>query len=381
MPEMNKIRISHTETHKLLMPLKKYCLTSPDINGILFVVVVLRKLAMPVAGGVPCVGSTFFMPVSERKYYMAKNFLTYEQQLHILEYDKQLAIPNHEYATKKLEELSYYSLIGGYKSLFKHAPSNKYIHGVTFDELVSFYYFDEELRTLFLKYILHVERHIKSMFSYHFCEKYGEQQSMYLDINNYNHTRKNHRELLRLTHSLQKVIATPSKYAYIEHSVNTYHNVPLWVATNALTFGQISKMYQYATTDIRTKISKNFQNVSEKQLHQFINIIGKCRNVCAHGERLFSFRINETIPDTLLHQKLQIIQNNNHYVYGKQDLFAVVIALRYLISNDEFRLFKTALSKLIKTVIKQCPHLTEKQLLDNMGFPANWDKISRYKKI
>ena len=122
---------------------------------------------MPVAGGVPCVGSTFFMPVSERKYYMAKNFLTYEQQLHILEYDKQLAIPNHEYATKKLEELSYYSLIGGYKSLFKHAPSNKYIHGVTFDELVSFYYFDEELRTLFLKYILHVERHIKSMFSYH----------------------------------------------------------------------------------------------------------------------------------------------------------------------------------------------------------------------
>ena len=204
--------------------------------------VALRKLAMPVAGGVPCVGSTFFMPVSERKYYMAKNFLTYEQQLHILEYDKQLAIPNHEYATKKLEELSYYSLIGGYKSLFKHAPSNKYIHGVTFDELVSFYYFDEELRTLFLKYILHVERHIKSMFSYHFCEKYGEQQSMYLDINNYNHTSKNHRELLRLTHSLQKVIATPSKYAYIEHSVNTYHNVPFYFNERNITMDYKRRM-------------------------------------------------------------------------------------------------------------------------------------------
>lgn len=267
---------------------------------------------------------------------MAKNFLTYEQQLHTLEYDKQLAIPDYKYATKKLEELSYYSLIGGYKSLFKHAPSNKYIHGVTFEELVAFYYFDEELRTLFLKYILHVERHIKSMFSYHFCEKYGEQQSMYLDMNNYNHTRKNHRDLVRLTHSLQKAISLPSKYAYIEHSANAYHNVPLWVATNVLTFGQISKMYQYATT----------------------------------------VRINETIPDTLLHQKMQITRTNNHYVYGKQDLFAVVIALRYLISNDEFKQFKVALSKLIKTVLKQCSHLTEEQLLDNMGFPANWDKIS-----
>ena len=96
---------------------------------------------------------------------------------------------------------------------------------------------------------------------------------------------------------------------------------------------------------------------------------------------MFSFRINETIPDTLLHQKLQIPRTNNHYVYGKQDLFAVVIALRYLISIAEFKQFKTVLSKLIKTVLKQCPHLTEKQLLDNMGFPANWDKISRYSKV
>ena len=343
--------------------------------------VVLRKLAMPVAGGVPCVGSTFFIPVLERKSFMAKNFLTYEQQLHTLEYDKQLVVPNREYAAKKLEELSYYSLIGGYKSLFKHAPSNKYIHGVTFEELVAFYYFDEKLRTLFLKYILHVERHIKSMFSYYFCEKYGERQAMYLNMNNYNHTKRNHRDLSRLVYSLQKAISLPSKYAYIEHSANTYHNVPLWVATNALTFGQISKMYQYATTDIRTKISKNFQNVSEKQLHQFINIIGKCRNVCAHGERLFSFKINETIPDTLLHKKLKIQTVNNHYVCGKQDLFAIVIALRYLINTDEFNQFKSDLSKLIKSVLKQCPHLTEEQLLDNMGFPANWNKITRYRKI
>ncbi len=172
---------------------------------------------MPVAGGVPCVDSTFFIPVLERNYCMAKKFSTYEQQLHTLECDKQLVIPNHDYAIKKLEELSYYSLIGGYKSPFKHSPSNKYIHVVTFDELVVFYYFDEELRTLFLKYILHVERHIKSMFSYHFCEKYGNQQTMYLDINNYNHTKKNHNDLVRLTHSLQKAISLPNKHTYIEH--------------------------------------------------------------------------------------------------------------------------------------------------------------------
>ena len=196
---------------------------------------------------------------------MAKTFLTYQQQLQILEQDKQLSIPNHDYAKQMLEEISYYSLIGGYKSLFKHNASNKYAHGVTFDELVSFYYFDEELRTLFLKYILHVERHMKSMFSYHFCEKYGEQQCYYLDVNSYNYNKRNQQQVHRLVHSLQKAISVPSQYAYINHSANTHHNIPLWVATNALTFGQISKMYQYATTDLRTKISKNFTNISEKQ--------------------------------------------------------------------------------------------------------------------
>ena len=68
---------------------------------------------------------------------MAKTFLTYQQQLQILEQDKQLSIPNCDYAKQMLEEISYYSLIGGYKSLFKHNASNKYVHGVTFDELVS----------------------------------------------------------------------------------------------------------------------------------------------------------------------------------------------------------------------------------------------------
>ena len=102
---------------------------------------------------------------------MSKIFFTYEQQSNKLQQEKGLIIPDIISATKTLEQLSYYSLIGGYKQLFKHTPSQNYKYGVTFDELVAFYYFDEELRSLFLKYILHIERHIKSLLSYYFCEK------------------------------------------------------------------------------------------------------------------------------------------------------------------------------------------------------------------
>ena len=53
------IRILWFITHKLLLPLK-FHLTALGVDGIFPSVVVLRKLAMPAAGGVPCVGSIFY---------------------------------------------------------------------------------------------------------------------------------------------------------------------------------------------------------------------------------------------------------------------------------------------------------------------------------
>ena len=79
-----------------------------------------------------------------------KTFFTYEQQIEKLIKEKQLVISDIEFAKDTLQKLSYFSLIGGYKDLFKHKPSGKYLHGVTFEEITAFYYFDEELRTLFL---------------------------------------------------------------------------------------------------------------------------------------------------------------------------------------------------------------------------------------
>ncbi|MBQ1733523.1 MAG: Abi family protein, partial [Lachnospiraceae bacterium] len=135
-----------------------------------------------------CVSSLFFIL---EEPFVAKVFYTYQQQLDKLEIEKDLIIQDRNYAENKLKEISYYSLIGGYKQPFKHLPSGKYLRGVTFEEIVNLYYFDEEMRSLLLKYILHVERQIKSLLSYHFCEKYGDNQSQYLNANNYNNTPNN----------------------------------------------------------------------------------------------------------------------------------------------------------------------------------------------
>lgn len=105
------------------------------------------------------------------------------------------------------------------------------------------------------------------------------------------------------------------------------------------------------------------------------------RNVCAHNERLFSHKTYSEIPNTVLHKKLNISQNGTQYIMGKKDLFAVVIAFRYLLSREDFLIFKNELVKVIDRYLRKSSRISRGQLLDMMGFPENWRRITSYKKI
>ena len=55
---------------------------------------------------------------------MQKIFLNYDQQIEKLKNEKNLLIDNEAYAKEILKQTSYYSLIGGYKDIFKN-PTTK----------------------------------------------------------------------------------------------------------------------------------------------------------------------------------------------------------------------------------------------------------------
>ena len=76
--------------------------------------------------------------------------------------------------------------MGGYKHLFRISNTKKYKAGTSFEEIVSLYKFDAELRELFFKYLLQIERQMRSLMSYYFTEMYGAEQKQNLDANNYN---------------------------------------------------------------------------------------------------------------------------------------------------------------------------------------------------
>lgn len=313
---------------------------------------------------------------------MAKPFLTYQQQIEKLRNEKGLMISNEAYAEAVLRQNSYFALITGYKHLFKNKTTKKYKDGTKFEDIVALYEFDRDLRELFLKYLCRVERHIRSLVSYYFSEKHGELQQEYLDTTHYRYTGSNIQRVNKLISKLTNIIYdTDSQYEYIRHYVAQNHNVPLWVLLNTVTFGTLSKMYTLLPQDLQIKISSNFQGINESQLGQILSVLAKYRNVCAHNERLFSYRIRAGIPDLLLHQKLCIPKTGTQYKYGKSDLFSVVIALRYLLPKSDFLTLKMDLVLKIEEFKRRTTAIQERELLCAMGFPENWKSITRFRKI
>ena len=79
---------------------------------------------------------------------MQKIFLNYDQQIEKLKNEKNLLINNEAYAKEILKQTSYYSLIGGYKDIFKNPTTKKYKDGTRFEDIVELYYLDVYKRQL-----------------------------------------------------------------------------------------------------------------------------------------------------------------------------------------------------------------------------------------
>ncbi len=300
-----------------------------------------------------------------------KPFLDYQSQIAYLK-QKHLEIPDEAFAIKVLEKTSYYGLINGYKDIFKDPITNNFYPNTKFEDIYHLYQFDAELRDVFLKYILIFEKHVKSSISYHFSNTYGNGITYYQDINNYDYG-NNLSDVQYLFRKMNAKISGKHPSPQIAHYMNIYQDVPLWVLTTDLTIGETASMYRYLKGHCKTLVCNDFHHIGRSELGKMLIILTKYRNICAHGNRLFNARTQDSIPDLPAHQKLRIPQIHSRYQQGKSDLFAVVISLKYLLDISDFRAFYYELKKLIK---KYNP---SSETLNSMGFPSNWMSILRIK--
>ena len=303
-----------------------------------------------------------------------KVFKTLDEQIEILEH-KNIKIPDVEYAKQIILRENYFFLMG-YRHLFmKRDDKSQFIDDVEFREIYSLFYFDRQLRNILFKNILIIENNAKSIFSYVLSQRHGYKEKDYLKPSSYNQNPDKVKQVNDLLKKMKRQITVNGRqHEATKHYLNNYGFIPLWVVVKVLSFGITSELFTIMKRSDQEEIANKF-GISVENLLAFLPILSNYRNLCAHEDILYDHRTQKVIPDNKYLEFLNIPRIDGEYVYGKGDVFSVVIIFKYLLSKTDFRLFMNELNYEIDHLGGILHSISIENVLDRMGFPNNYTAL------
>ena len=303
-----------------------------------------------------------------------KDFKKLDEQVQILR-NKGLTINNPDYAMETLFRENYF-FINGYRHAFMKSTTDRtYIPGTTFEELYSLFLFDRVFRNILFKNILNIENNLKSIMSYHLSLRYGYHEKDYLNHNNFTSNPERIKQVNDVLKKMKRQIKTnASTHSATMHYVNSYGYIPLWVLVKVLSFGIIGELYSILKKEDQISISDVY-NLDSDTLGNYLVLLANYRNLCAHEDIVFENRTQRAIGDTKYHRLLKIPITNDEYIYGKNDVFALVIVMKQMLKYDEFKNLALEIKHAIDNLSINIKSIPIDKILDRMGFPTNWEDI------
>lgn len=304
-----------------------------------------------------------------------KQFKTIDEQIEILK-DKGLIINDVE-KTKEILLRENYFFINGYRHVFfKSSKDKEFINGTTFEELYALFMFDRNIRNIMFKYLLIVENNLKSIFSYHLSSKYGYKEKDYLKISNFTTEISKVRQVSDVINKMKRQIRVNAKqHSATLHYLTNYGYVPMWILVKVLSFGIISELYMILKYEDKKEIA-NYYKMSEEELSIFLPIMSNFRNLCAHEDMLYNYKTQRSIPNNKYHEMLNIPKVEEEYIYGKNDLFSLILMFKYMLRDDDFKLLIYEVGYELDMLAGKLKVIDIDKILDEIGFPNNWREIS-----
>ena len=305
---------------------------------------------------------------------MNKIFKNLDEQIDILK-SRNLVIEDEEKAKNILLKENYF-FINGYRHMFLEPNNNKkFIDGTTFDELYSTFIFDRNMRNIMFKHLLVVENNMKSVISYQLSKKYGYKEKEYLDPKNFTQDSIKVRQVHDVLAKMKRQIRVNGKqHSATLHYLSNYGYVPMWILVKVLSFGIIAELFSILKYEDQKSIADIYK-MDVQDLSTYLYLLASFRNLCAHEDILYNHRTQKVIPDSKYHSILNIDKIENEYAYGKNDLFAVVIMMKQLLSDSEFSEFIKEIGYEIDMLDGKVKVVPLNVILHKIGFPDNWRDI------
>lgn len=276
---------------------------------------------------------------------------TFQEQIELLK-SRGLIINDKKYAEFILSNVNYYRFTA---YLLPYKQSNDtYAEGITFETVSCLYNFDKELRVLLIDILGSIEISFRTYIAYTLAIKH--KPLGYLDCNNFINKEYHNSFLL----SLKNEKENNSNKLFIKHHNEKYEGkLPIWVATEIMSFGMLSKLYSNMLPEDTTYIKNNLCNVNPKLVGTWLQSLTLIRNQCAHYGRIY----NTIFP--IIKIKNTDKQNN----IDNKRIFAYILAMNHLIADR--KVWNKFFIKLQGLITEYNEYID----LDLIGFPSNWIEI------
>ena len=278
-----------------------------------------------------------------------------------------MTVGDEAQAQHYLNFISYYRL-RAYWLPFEVPAANNGDHAfrdrTTFEDVLTLYIFDRELRLLVLDAIERVEVALRAQWAHHMAMTYGPHG--YLEQGHYSVIRHHAKDVTALEKEFNR-----SEDTFAIHYRDKYTSPklpPVWMAAEVMSFGLLSKFYgNLRTRAYRTAIVDPFA-WDEAVVTSFAHHISTVRNICAHHGRLWNKRFTVTMTTPRFPAKLPVAMRDADPRYLHNTLVTLDYLLALIAPGNEWKQRLVAL-------IDSCP------LADpaSMGFPADWRVRSVWK--
>ncbi len=217
-----------------------------------------------------------------------KEWTSFNQQLELLK-KRGLIIDDEQKALGYLKTIGYYRLSGylySFRQVDTQSPNHKldgFIEGSYFEDAKNLYMFDKKLRQMALDALERIEVALRVNISYE-LGRYSP--TAYLD-KQYFDEKFNHRSWLTRH---QGAIDNEKKKqnTFVNHHVQHYDALPIWVACETWDFGTMSFLFKGMKDSDKDRIAKIYHLQSGSHLQSHLHAFNFIRNVSAHHSRLWN---------------------------------------------------------------------------------------------
>jgi abortive infection bacteriophage resistance protein len=276
--------------------------------------------------------------------------------------ERGLAINNIETAKHYLANISYYRLAGYWWPMQSDKINHCFKPESTFDDVISLYNFDCELRILLFDVIEKIEISLRTKLIYHLSHEFDawwlQNTTIFQDT----------MALIQTLASIQDEVKRSKDIFMREHSKKYKDDLrfpPSWKTLELTSFGSLSKLYGNLKHTVKSKeiIAQELGAVNHTYLPSWLHSIAQIRNYCAHHSRLWN-KILPGTPKILSKPPFRWVAD---VPTDTQRIYLHLCVMRYMLN---IIVPENTFATQLKTLIKKYPSVDPNAL----GLKPNWDE-------